>query len=100
MRKKWYFIAPLAIVAMALFIALGGALVQQLWNWLLPSLFGLRQMHAKGVAQLHVFGRLDHLGQGLDQLILGAVQVFKLAHKQIVQGFQCCHALRAPGAPV
>ena len=40
MRKKWYFIAPLGIAALALFILVGGFLVQQLWNWLLPPLFG------------------------------------------------------------
>lgn len=44
MRKKWIFIAPLAILALLLFIALGGAIVQQLWNWLLPALFGWRQI--------------------------------------------------------
>ena len=38
-RKKLLLIAPLAIVAFTLFIALGGLVVQQLWNWLLPSLF-------------------------------------------------------------
>jgi hypothetical protein len=40
MRKKWMVFAPLAIVAFLLFIALGGAVVRLLWNWLLPPLFG------------------------------------------------------------
>lgn len=42
MRRGWKlaFLAPLALGGFALFIALGGALVQYLWNWLLPSLFG------------------------------------------------------------
>ncbi len=40
MRRKWIYLAPLAILALLLFIALGGAIVQQLWNWLLPPLFG------------------------------------------------------------
>lgn len=44
MRRKWKYMAPLAIVAMALFIALGGEIVLQLWNWLLPSLFGWREI--------------------------------------------------------
>ncbi|MGA3259699.1 MAG: hypothetical protein ABSE35_12530 [Bryobacteraceae bacterium] len=44
MRKKWIFLAPLAILAMLLFIAIGGEIVQQLWNWLLPALFGWRQI--------------------------------------------------------
>ena len=40
MSRKWIWLAPLAILAMLLFIALGGEVVQQLWNWLLPPLFG------------------------------------------------------------
>jgi len=36
------YIAPLAIVGMAAFIAIGGEVVLQLWNWLLPNLFGWR----------------------------------------------------------
>ena len=40
MRKRWYkkmvFIAPMAILAMAIF----GFVVMSLWNWLVPSLFG------------------------------------------------------------
>ena len=41
MRKKWVFLTPLGI---AIFIAVGGAVVMQLWNWLLPALFGWRQI--------------------------------------------------------
>jgi hypothetical protein len=44
MRKKWILLAPLAILALLLFIALGGEVVLQLWNWLLPPLFGWRQI--------------------------------------------------------
>ena len=44
MRKKWIFWAPLAIGGMLLFIAIGGAVVQQLWNWLTPAIFGWRQI--------------------------------------------------------
>lgn len=44
MRRKWIFLAPLAILAFVLFIALGGEIVHQLWNWLLPPLFGWRQI--------------------------------------------------------
>jgi RNA polymerase sigma factor (sigma-70 family) len=40
MRKKWIFIVPAAIFGMLLFIFLGGTIVRQLWNWLLPPLFG------------------------------------------------------------
>src|SRR5258707_10722602 len=45
MRKKWIFLGPLAILAMLLFIFLGGELVLHLWNWLLPPLFGWRQIN-------------------------------------------------------
>ena len=44
MRRKWIFLAPLVILGFVLFIALGGAVVMQLWNWLLPPLFGLPQV--------------------------------------------------------
>ncbi len=44
MRRRWYFWAPLAIVGVLLFIAVGGEIVRLLWNWLLPSLFGWRQI--------------------------------------------------------
>ena len=44
MRKKWIFLAPLAILGFLLFVALGGEVVLQLWNWLLPPLFGWRQI--------------------------------------------------------
>ena len=44
MRRKWIWIAPLAILALAAFIALGGEIVLQLWNWLLPPLFGVHEI--------------------------------------------------------
>jgi hypothetical protein len=40
MKRKWIVLAPLAILAVLLFVALGGAAVRALWNWLLPALFG------------------------------------------------------------
>ena len=40
MRWKWIFLAPLAILGILLFIAVGGGVVRYLWNWLLPALFG------------------------------------------------------------
>jgi len=43
-RKKLFFLAPLAILGIAALIAIGGEVVLQLWNWLLPSLFGWRQI--------------------------------------------------------
>jgi hypothetical protein len=42
--KRLILIAPLAILGMALFIIIGGGLVQWLWNWLLPALFGWPQV--------------------------------------------------------
>jgi hypothetical protein len=39
-KRKLFFIVPLAILGILLFLAIGGAVVQSLWNWLLPSLFG------------------------------------------------------------
>jgi hypothetical protein len=44
MRRKWIFLAPAAILGILLFTFIGGEVVRQLWNWLLPSLFGWRQI--------------------------------------------------------
>ena len=42
--KRLIWIAPLAIVGMLLFVFIGGEIVLHLWNWLLPPLFGWRQI--------------------------------------------------------
>jgi len=42
--KRLILIAPLAILGMLLFVAIGGELVLHLWNWLLPPLFGFREV--------------------------------------------------------
>ena len=42
MRRRMIFIAPLAILGILLFMAIGGEIVLHLWNWLLPPLFGWR----------------------------------------------------------
>ena len=39
-RVRWVVLAPVILVVFALFVALGGEIVRQLWNWLLPPLFG------------------------------------------------------------
>jgi hypothetical protein len=43
-RKRLLFIAPLAILGVALFVFIGGTIVMHLWNWLLPMLFGWRMI--------------------------------------------------------
>jgi len=66
-KRKWIFLAPLAILGLLLFIALGGEIVQQLWNWLLPPLFGWRQItfwQGLGILALCriLFGGFGHHG--------------------------------------
>ena len=39
-RKRLFFIAPLAIVGIAAFLAVFGEIVKYLWNWLLPTTVG------------------------------------------------------------
>ena len=41
---KLILIAPLAILGIVIFTAIGGEVVMLLWNWLAPTLFGLRQI--------------------------------------------------------
>jgi len=43
--KRLMWIAPLAILGMVVFIAIGGEVVRLLWNWLAPELFGLRPIN-------------------------------------------------------
>jgi hypothetical protein len=69
MRWKWILLAPLAILGVLLFIAIGGELVMYLWNWLLPSLFGWRLItfwQALGILALCriLFGGLGGHGSG------------------------------------
>ena len=44
MRKRWIVWVPLAIVGFAVFLIVGGLVVQLLWNWLLPSIVGWREV--------------------------------------------------------
>jgi hypothetical protein len=48
MKKNWIFLAPLAVLGLAavaaLLIFVGGEVVKYLWNWLMPPIFGLRQI--------------------------------------------------------
>ena len=48
-RWKWLFIAPAALAGIALLMALvafiGGEIVMRLWNWLVPPIFGWRQVN-------------------------------------------------------
>jgi len=69
MRRRWIFLAPLAILGGLLFAFIGGEVVQQLWNWLLPPMFGWRQItfwQALGLLALCriLFGGFGHRGFG------------------------------------
>ena len=67
--KKFIWLGPVAILAMVLFVAIGGEIVLHLWNWLLPPLFGLRQItfwQALGILLLCriLFGGFGFHGSG------------------------------------
>lgn len=67
MNKKWLML-PIGLAAVVLVTFLGGSLVQWLWNWLMPMLFGLREVtfwQAVGILALSriLFGGLG-LGGG------------------------------------
>ena len=67
--RKLLWIGPAAIVGMAVFIAIGGGIVMALWNWLLPPLFGWREVtfwQAIGLLALCriLFGGLGHGSRG------------------------------------
>jgi hypothetical protein len=67
MRRKFFWMAPLAILAMVAFVVIGGGVVMYLWNWLLPALFGWRMItfwQAVGLLALCriLFGRIGGRG--------------------------------------
>ena len=67
MRRRWFFFVPAAILGMVVFAFIGGEVVKQLWNWLLPPLFGWRQItfwQAVGILALCriLFGGLGRHG--------------------------------------
>ena len=69
MKKRWIALAPIALLAILLFMAIGGGIVMQLWNWLLPPLFGWHQVtfwQALGLLALCriLFGGLGRHGSG------------------------------------
>lgn len=69
MRKRWIVLAPIALLGILLFMAIGGGIVMQLWNWLLPTLFGWRQVtfwQALGLLALCriLFGGFGRHGSG------------------------------------
>jgi hypothetical protein len=69
MRKRWFWIIPAAIIAIPLFIFIGGEVVKNLWNWLLPPLFGWHALtfwQALGLLVLCrvLFGGLGGHGRG------------------------------------
>jgi hypothetical protein len=62
MKRKWFFLIPLMI---AVFITIGGEVVLQLWNWLLPALFGWRQITFWQAVGLLALCRILFGGKGL-----------------------------------
>src|SRR5215470_2423768 len=64
-KKKLLYIAPAAILGIALFTFLGGEIVKLLWNWLLPPLFGFRQVGFWQALGLLALGRILFGGFGV-----------------------------------
>ncbi len=67
MKRKWIWIAPLAILGIVLFGYLGGEIVMLLWNWLLPPLFGWRTLTFwQGLGCWHSAGFCSGAGAALE----------------------------------
>lgn len=65
MRRNWIFIVPAALLGMVVFAFIGGEVVQLLWNWLLPPLFGWRQLTFWQALGILVLSRILFGGFGL-----------------------------------
>jgi hypothetical protein len=64
MRRKWILIAPLAILGIVVFAFIGGQIVRLLWNWLLPPLFGWREITFWQALGLLALSRILFGGRG------------------------------------
>src|SRR5215813_7662831 len=64
-RKHLIWIAPVAILAMMLFVFIGGQIVMYLWNWLLPPLFGVREISFLQALGLLILCRILFGGFGM-----------------------------------
>jgi hypothetical protein len=62
---KLFWIVPLALLGIALFLLLGGEVVKWLWNWLLPPLFGWRELTFWQALGLLALCRILFGGHGL-----------------------------------
>ena len=56
--RKWKFVVPAALIGFSLFVWLGGWIVAQLWNWLLPPLFGFPSINVGQALGLVVLTRI------------------------------------------
>jgi hypothetical protein len=72
--KKLILIAPLAILGMLLFVVIGGEVVKQLWNWLLPPLFGWPQITFWQALGMLALCRILFGGSGLKSSVRSRVR--------------------------
>ena len=65
MRRRLMFMVPAFLAGALLFILVGGSVVRLLWNWLLPTLFGLPPVTFWQALGLLALGRILFGGFGL-----------------------------------
>ncbi len=63
--KKLLMFSPLILIAFAAFVALGGVVIRELWNWLLPPLFAWHTITLWQALGLLVLCRLLFGGFGM-----------------------------------
>ena len=65
MARKLAVMVPIGIAAIAIFTFVGGQLVMQLWNWLMPAIFGLPSLTFWQAVGLLALSRILFGGMGL-----------------------------------
>ena len=65
MGRKLAMMVPIGIGAVAIFTFVGGQLVMQLWNWLMPAIFGLPSLTFWQAVGLLALSRILFGGMGL-----------------------------------
>ena len=64
MSRKWIWMIPIGIAAIIVITFVGGTVVQLLWNWLLPPLFGWKELTFWQAAAMLALCRILFGGRG------------------------------------
>jgi Ca2+/H+ antiporter, TMEM165/GDT1 family len=100
LRRRWLRKAPIVALLGVLALTVFGLVTMLLWNWLMPTLFGLAQIgfwQASGLVILSrvLFGGFRHHGwhqhRWRGRLLARWEQMTPEEREKLREGLHCCH---------